>query len=391
MTAPPSGSDELALLDLVLMVWRRWRLVAALCVAAAVLTFGVSKLLPKVYESTATLVVPKEGAGTGLAGLAASGLLQQVPGLSIPSLPSFTPNRDLLVGVLKSRTLAQGVVERFGLRDRYGTRYLDDAIKTLHGATTIAVSREGIISIKIEDRDPALAAAMANHSIELLDQFVAQYGTGEAGRQRTFLTRQLARSRVDLDTAEQALRRFQEQNRAIVLQEQTKGAIEAAARLKGEIMAAEVQLQVMRNFATDANPEVVAIRRRIDEMNRQLGQMQYGSANVAQPGGRDRGDFTVPFVKVPEVGLELVRLTRDVKIQEVLVTLLTQQLEQARIAEARDTPVVQVLDRAVPAERHARPRAVLNGGLAAIVGLVLGAFLAVVLESHRQRQRLMRT
>ena len=383
MTAQPSGSEELTLLDLARMIWRRWRFVAILCLSAAVLAFGVSKLLPKVYESTATLVVPKEGTGTGLAGLAASGLLQQVPGLSIPSLPSFTPNRDLLVGVLKSRTLAQGVVERFGLRDRYGAHYLDDAIKTLKGATTIAVSREGIISLKIEDRDPALAAAVANHYVELLDQFIAQYGTGEAGRQRTFLTRQLARSRVDLDAAEQTLRRFQEQNRAIVLQEQTKGAIEAAARLKGEIMAAEVQLQVMRNFATDANPEVIAIRRRIDEMNRQLGQMQYGSTNVARPGGQDRGDFTVPFAKVPEVGLELVRLTRDVKIQEVLVTLLTQQLEQARLAEARDTPVVQVLDRAVPAERYARPRAVLNGGLAAIVGLVFGAFLAIVLESRR--------
>ena len=383
MTAQPSGSEELTLLDLARMIWRRWRFVAILCLSAAVLAFGVSKLLPKVYESTATLVVPKEGTGTGLAGLAVSGLLQQVPALSIPSLPSFTPNRDLLVGVLKSRTLAQGVVERFGLRDRYGAHYLDDAIKTLKGATTIAVSREGIISVKIEDRDPALAAAVANHYVELLDQFIAQYGTGEAGRQRTFLTRQLARSRVDLDAAEQALRRFQEQNRAIVLQEQTKGAIEAAARLKGEIMAAEVQLQVMRNFATDANPEVIAIRRRVDEMNRQLGQMQYGSTNVARPGGQDRGDFTVPFAKVPEVGLELVRLTRDVKIQEVLVTLLTQQLEQARLAEARDTPVVQVLDRAVPAERYARPRAVLNGGLAAIVGLVFGAFLAIVLESRR--------
>ena len=388
MTAQPPGSDELTLLDLARMVWRRWRLVAGLCLAAAVLIFGASRLLPKVYESTTTLVAPKEGTGTGLAGLAASGLLQQVPGLSIPSLPSFTPNRDLLVGVLKSRTLAQGVVERFGLRDRYGARYLGDAIKMLHSATTIAVSREGIISVKIEDRDPAQAAAMANHYVELLDQFVTQYGTGEAGRQRTFLTRQLARSRVDLDAAEQALRRFQEQNRAIVLQEQTKGAIEAAARLKGEIMAAEVQLQVIRNFATDANPEVVAIRRRIDEMNRFLGQMQYGSAEVAQPGGRDRRDFTVPFAKVPEVGLELVRLTRDVKIQEILVTLLTQQLEQARIAEARDTPVVQVLDRAVPAERYTRPRAVLNGGLAAMVALVFGAFLAVVLETRPQRQRL---
>jgi uncharacterized protein involved in exopolysaccharide biosynthesis len=93
----------------------------------------------------------------------------------------------------------------------------------------------------------------------------------------------------------------------------------------------------------------------------------------------------VPFARVPEVGLELVRLTRDVKIQEVLVTLLTQQFEQARIAEARDTPIVQVLDRAVPAERASRPRAGLNGVLAGAVGLALSVLLAILLESHRHR------
>jgi len=380
--------DELTLLDLASMVWRRRRLVIAVCAAAGILTFGVSKLMPKVYESTATLVAPKEGSGSSLlSGIAASALIQQVPGLAIPSLPSFTPNRDLLVGVLKSRTIAQAIVDKFGLRARYRSRYLDDAINELRGATTIAVSREGVISVKVEDRDPALAAAMANHYVELLDQFVGQYGTGEAGRQKTFLTGQLARSRVDLDSAEQALRRYQEQNRAIVLQEQTKGAIEAAARLKGEIMAAQVQLQVMRNFATEANPEVIAIRRRIDEMNRQLAQMQYGEPSAQPADGRARGDFTVPFARVPGVGLELVRLTRDVRIQEVLVTLLTQQLEQARIAEARDTPVVQALDRAVPAERYARPRAVLNAGLAGVAALVFSVFGAIVLETRRQRRR----
>ena len=379
--------DELSLLDMAYMVWRRWRLVVAVCAVAAIVTFAVSKLMPKFYESTATVVAPKEGSGNSLlSGLAAYGLIQQVPGLSIPTLPSFTPNRDLLVGVLKSRTIGQAIVDKFELRARYRARYLDDAITDLKNATTISVSREGVISVKVEDRDPTLAAAMANHYVELLDQFVRQYGTGEAGRQKTFLTGQLARARVDLDSAEQALRRFQEQNRAIVLQEQTKGAIEAAARLKGEIIAAQVQLQVMRNFATDANPEIIAIRRRIEEMNRQLAQMQYGEAPARQADGRDRGDFTVPFARVPGVGLELVRMTRDVKIQEVLVTLLTQQLEQARIAEARDTPVVQSLDRAVPAERHSRPRAVLNAGLAGVAALVVSVSAAIVLETRRRRR-----
>jgi uncharacterized protein involved in exopolysaccharide biosynthesis len=174
------------------------------------------------------------------------------------------------------------------------------------------------------------------------------------------------------------LRVFQERNRAVVLQEQTRGAIEAAARLRGEIIATEVQVQVMRNFATEANPEVVALRRRIDEMNRQLTQLQYGGSSATSD--RDRRDFTVPFAKVPELGLELVRLTRDVKVQETLVALLTQQVEQVRIAEAKDFPVAQILDRAVAAERHSRPRLGVTLAVAAMTGVVVGALAAFVLE-----------
>src|SRR5206468_9109438 len=132
-------------------------------------------------------------------------------------------------------------------------------------------------------------------------RFVAKHSSGNAGRQRGFLTEQLARARVDLDAAEDVLKRFQERNRAVALQDQTRGAIDAAARLKGEIIAAEVQLQVMRNFATEANPEVVALRRRVDEMTRQLARMQYGDGAAQR---RESRDFAVPFARVPEIGLE---------------------------------------------------------------------------------------
>jgi uncharacterized protein involved in exopolysaccharide biosynthesis len=272
--------------------------------------------------------------------------------------------------------MAQLVLERFGLQARYRERYQEDAIKTLQRNTTVSVTREGVIAVKVEDTDPQIAAAMANFYVERLDRLVSQYGLGEASRQRVFFTEQLARAKAQLDAAEEALRVFQERNRAVVLQEQTRGAIEAAARLRGEIIATEVQVQVMRNFATEANPEVVALRRRIDEMNRQLAQLQYGGSS---PSGRDR-DFTVPFAKVPEVGLELVRLTRDVKVQETLVTLLTQQVEQVRLAEAKDFPVAQILDRAVAAERHSRPRLSVTLAVAAMTGVVVGALAAFVLE-----------
>jgi uncharacterized protein involved in exopolysaccharide biosynthesis len=386
-TAARVEHEEMTLLDYALVFWRYGWLIVGICVISALATFIVTVRTPKIFESTATLLAPKEGVSTGLlGGLAATGLLQQAAGAHVPSL---TPNRDILVSVLKSRTLATAVVERFGLQAYYQGRYFEDAIRDLRSATQVTASPvSAAISVTVADTNPRLAAEIANFFVDELDRIIARFGTGEAGRLGAFIAGQLSQDKKDLERAEEALQRFQERNKAIVLEAQTGRAIETAARLKGEIMAAEVQLQVMRTFATEANPEIVNLRRRIEEMRRQLAEVQYGDG-VVRPRGRpqaprDRRDFTLPFTKVPELGLELARLTREVKIQEAVVNLLTQQLEQARIAEARDLPVAQILDRAVPAERHSRPRLRSNLMLAGIVSLFVGATLAFLVDYLRR-------
>jgi len=375
-----AGERWPGLLPYLRAVWRQRWLIMTVCAAGCAVAVGLTVIAPKVYESSTTLLAPREGGGGAgaLMTLAATGLLAQTPTFGLPSL---TPNRDMVISLLKSRTVAQALVEQFGLKERYRAVYVQDAIGALRKVTSIAVSREGAISVRVEDTDPRMAAALANAYATQVDRLVTEYGTGEARGQRRFLIEQMARAKVQLDTSEEALRRFQERNKAIVLQDQTRGAIEAAARLKGEIIATEVQRQVIRSFATEANPEVIALGRRIDEMNRQLAQMQYGEG--ALHSGVDQRNFTVPFAKVPEVGLELARLTRDVKVNETLVTLLTQQAEQARIAEARDMPVVQVLDLAIPAERASRPRLGLNVALGVLIGAGLGMGWALLRVSLR--------
>ena len=94
--------------------------------------------------------------------------------------PSLVPNRDLIVGVLKSRAVAQAVSERFGLMARFKVRYAGDAIKRLQDATTVAISREGVVSVIVEDSDPKLAANMANSYVEEVDRRVAQYDVVES-------------------------------------------------------------------------------------------------------------------------------------------------------------------------------------------------------------------
>jgi uncharacterized protein involved in exopolysaccharide biosynthesis len=370
--------------DYAAAIRRYWLVIAVLFIVTTASTLVVSLMLPRIYVSTTSLLVPRETGASFFSGMAAaSALLQQAPGLTAPSL---TPTRDMLLGILKSRTVAVATVQRFGLQERYRAPYLSAAIEQLHRHVDVTLTREGVIVITAEDIHPQTAADIANFFVSELDRLVAKYGTSEAGRQREFIAEQLVRARAQLSATEDGLRRFQERNRAVVLQEQTRGAIEAAARLKGEIIASEVQLQVMRQFATEANPEVLALRRRAEEMKRQLAQMEYGDGvprPQAAPMG-ERRDFTVPFAKMPEVGLELARLMRDVKIQETLVTLLTQQLEQARISEAKDLPIVQVLDHAVPSERHVKPRVRVNLVVSAIASLLAGIGVALLLQRVRR-------
>ncbi len=376
--------DEINLLDYWRVLRKRGRMILGLIFisvfAAGFLSYFV---MTKIYESKASILAPKESGGAAsalAAALQASGAGQFLGNI----LPPTGSNRDIFVAILKSRTMGQDLVDRFKLKEYYKAKYNDEAIKGLQNATDISVSKEGVISATVEDKDPKLAADIANAYVTNLDRLFAKLGTTDASRQRAFIAERLEKTERALRQAEEALRRFQENNKAIVMQEQAKSAIEETAKVKGAIVAAEAQLEFIRSFSTESNPQVLAQKRQIEELKRQLGQMQYGrgaelppeSANPGEP----RREFRVPFTRVPELGMELIRLTRDVKVQETVFSLLMAQYEQAKINEARDTPSVQLLDKAVPAERKSKPKTTLNMAIAGALSLFVGIFLAFFLE-----------
>jgi uncharacterized protein involved in exopolysaccharide biosynthesis len=377
-------TNEVTLLDYWRVLWKHGWMILALSLVSVVTTgLYTYFVMPKIYESIASILGPRESAGGGAslaAALAASGAGQVLTGF----LPGGGTSRDAFIAILKSRTMAQELVDRFKLKEYYRAQVTEAAIGALQTATNISVSREGVISVKVEDKDAKLAADIANAYVTTLDRMFAKLGTTEASKQRAFIAERLEKTEKALRQAEEVVKRFQEDNKAIVLQEQSRRAIEAAAQVKGQVTVAEVQLEVMRGFATETNPQVVQQKRQIEEMKRQLAQMQYSQGldlppETANP-GQPRREFQVPFTKVPELERDLVRLTRDVKVQETVFTLLTQQFEQAKIAEARDTPMVQVLDKAVPAERKSKPSTRKNVAIAGLLSLFLGILLAFFLE-----------
>ena len=303
--------DEINLLDYWRVVWRYKWLVGVLCVSSVTAALVVSLLSPSIYESKTTILTPKEVGGSGLlSALGIAGIGQQIGGISLPSL---TPNRDLIISLLKSRTLAKHLLEELKLMDYYKAGRVDDAIDSLLGATKVSVSKEGIIEISVEDVDPKMAANIANAYVGQLDRMIMQLGTSSASNQRKFVSELMAKAESELRTAEDNLRQFQEKNRAVLL-------------------------------------------------------------------GDMANSMRLPTNRVPQVGLDLARLTRNLKAQEAIYISLTQQLEQAKISEAQDMPVVQALDLAIPGLRPVKPKIKLNVALAGAVSLLLGILLSFVLD-----------
>lgn len=380
-TQQPPGyvEDEVNLLDYWRVVWKRRWLIGGLFTAAVLTAMVVSLLMPKIYESTATLLPSldsKEGGGLGalLAASGAGGAAQSL-GISLPGAPA-TPT-DIFVAMLKSRIMADDVIAKFGLKERYEAKTLEDARKKLESNTKITVTKEKVIKITVEEKDPQLAADIANYYVATLDRLNRTLNVTKASQNRAFIERRLTETQSNLLNAEEALKEFQTKNKTVAVEAQSKAMIEAAAMIQGQITANEVQLQVMSGYLSPDNPELSRVRSSIDELKKQLYLLESGKGGK----GMLPGDRLHPaMVTVPSLALEYGRLMRELKVQETLYTLLTSQLEQAKLQEARDTPTVQVLDPAVPAEKKSKPSIRLNMMIAGVLALFVGIFLAFFLE-----------
>jgi len=367
--------DEVNLLDYWRVIWKRRWLIGGLCVAAVLTAMVVSLQMPKIYESTSTLLPQfdsKEGGGLG-ALLAASGA--QSFGISLPGMPA-TPT-DIFVAMLKSRTMADDVIKQYKLMEQYEAETMQDAREALEDQSDIKVTKEKVINITVESKDPELAADIANFYVANLDRLNRTLNVSKVSQNRAFIEQRLDETRVNLVKAEEALKEFQVKNKMVAVEAQSQAMFAAAAQVQAQISAQEVELQVMRSYLSPGNPELARVQSSIEGLKKQLRLLEFGKNGK----GMLPGDRLHPaMITVPLLALDYGRLMRDLKVQETLYAMLTSQYEQAKIAEARDTPTVQVLDPAIPAEMKSKPRIALNMMISGVLALFLSIFLAFFLE-----------
>ena len=369
----PDGSRQKrtgALIRRLRLVWSGRRFLAL--ATAAGLLFGIflAFLIPKEFQSTTQLMPPDSNSGSSMTMLESlAGRTNQGFASSAADLLGMKTSGDLFIGVLRSVTVQNRLIERFDLKKIYGQKLEVAARRELMEKTAITEDRKsGIITITVTDNDPKRSAALAQAYVEELDRLVAEVSTGAAHRERVFLQERLQSIKPDLDSASQALSEFSSKNNTIDIQEQGRAMVSAAAILQGQLIASESQLQGLRQIYAEDNARIRDVRARVEEMRHQLDEMTRGAAGK---GGPMNADSPYPSLReLPLLGVTYAELVRKTKIEEAVYETLTQEFELAKVQEAKETPSVKVLDVAqVPEKKSFPPRAEI---------VLLCAFLALV-------------
>jgi uncharacterized protein involved in exopolysaccharide biosynthesis len=384
--------NQITILDYCRVLWRAKWLILCVTFLSAVVAWGIVRRQPKVYTAKATMLTIGDvrasmstslgamlGMGGGGGGREGGNSLLSIPGVST-MLPSVTTNEDTVIALLKSRTLKEKILADF-------EKALGPSVGTmLVSMDASAKAQPGVITVTVEATDRDFAANVANAYFDHLDQVLQRNAARARTRQERFYAAQLEQSAKDLAAAEEALLKFQTENRILATDLSSKGGKEfdGAVSVRAAIMQLELQREVMRMRFTDAHPQVREIQKQVAELKRQYSQNLYGTAMDLPPESSNakgtRKEFFVAAAKMTPVQFGFMKLLRNLKIQEAFYVAAQQGLEQLKYDQGSSPVNVDVLDPALPPKGPSRPDVMRSIQVAALSGLIVGSLLAFVLE-----------
>jgi capsule polysaccharide export protein KpsE/RkpR len=353
------------------LLWAHRMILGRVAAVSLLLSIVIVFVLPKRYESTARIMPPEtSGASTALlAAIAGRGELGGLGGLA-GSLLGARTSGPLFVDLLKSGTVSNDLIDRFQLQQIYGKRYRIDTAKRLARYTSVVEDKKsGVISITVEDSDPRRARDLAEAYLSELNLVVNRTNTSSARQERIFIEQRLQSAQTDLERAQQEMSEFASTHTAIDMKEQTRATVDAAAKLEGQIIFEQSELDSLKQVYGDENVRIRSSRARVSELQRQLDTISGNSAPLppdnaasSQIAQLDRSAANYPSLRqIPRLAVPYADIYRKVRVQETLYEMLTQQFELARIQEAKDVPVVRVIDLpGIPEKKSFPPRILLS-------------------------------
>jgi uncharacterized protein involved in exopolysaccharide biosynthesis len=363
---PELEDDEISLLDLAIALGEEKKTLFAFPTVFGAVAVAAALFMTPIFTAKTVMMPPQQqqsGAASALASLGAlAGIAGSAAGIKSPD--------EMYVAFLQSVTLQNALIEKFKLKERYNAKTMIDAQTALKGAVRISSDKKsGLLSIEVDDKDPAFAAELANAHVEQLKHMLGQLAVTEAQQRRVFYEQQMLKTQDALAQAEADFRAAKESSGMQVTAVIAEAGVRASAELRAQIAAREVQLQALGRFATPQNPDLQRISSELSAMRAQLSKLEQGT------GGADKATPTQQAA---------VKAYREIKAREAMMGVLTAQYESARVDEAKEGPLVQQVDVATAPERKSKPKRAMIVIVATLAGLFLGVLVAFFRQAMKK-------
>jgi len=339
-----------------------------LIISSTLITFTLmtiaSFFFPKYYTSTARILTPQQD--NGMMGLMLGQMGGGVANLASDILGSGSP-ADISAGLLKSETIKDAIINKYNLIELYEQKYRSDTYKILDKRTSVEVGKkDGIISITVEDKDPQRAADIVNSYVDELGNLSNSLNMTSAKSNSVYLEQRISKAKLDLLKAEDDLRTFQSNNKAIDISEQAKGVIKGIAELEAQLTSERVKLSGLSRIYTDASQEIKNQKIIILNLQKQVNKFEGDKSTGVMPG----------IATVPKLSQHYLQLLRTLKVQEAIVELLTKQYEMTKLSVDKDISTLQIIQKAKPSDKKSRPKRSLI-----IISSTSAAFLLSIVTS----------
>lgn len=365
---------EMTLFDVLLIIKQNSRRIALITVTAGALAVGGTFLIRPKFTAEVVFMPPQQQ--SGLAGLLAGGALGNLSGVA-GSLGLKTSGEQW-ASMVKSRTVEDALIQRFDLRTRYDEEFIFRARDKLESRTNVSLGKDGLVTVAVEDTDPKVSAQMAEAYVEELQKLSDNLAVTDAAQRRVFFERQLKQANEALAKAESALQAGGVN--ANLLKVSPEAAVGLVGQLKALEAAAQIKLEVLSRRVTKDAPEWRDAQQELEGLRTQLAA---ANANQGQTAG------------ATGTGDDYIRRYRDFKYAETLFELMARQYELAKVDEAKEGSLIQIVDHAVVPEWKSSPKRAVIAiivTLLAFAGAVIQLLVRVAMaDAQHEREGLRRT
>jgi tyrosine-protein kinase Etk/Wzc len=363
----PAPEKDSSLLDVLIILARRKFFLVLFTLGAGIVAAIIALILPIRYTASTILLPPNQNSSIS------SLLLSQLSG-GLGSLASSAGGslgirnpEDMYVSIFRSQTIENAMIQRFDLMKEYRAKRMSDARKKFESRSSVEAGvKDGLLRISVQDHDANRAAEMTNAYVDEFRKNSANLAITEAARRRLFFEQQLQQIKDQLTNAEEQLARTEQTSGIFQPTGQAAALLQTATALRAQITAKEVEIQGLRSFATDNNPELVIAKQELDALQSRLNQL------TGDKSGNDN-DLILPKGQMTQAGMEYIRKYRDVRYYETVYELLAKQFELAKLDEAREGPIVQVVDIATTPDKKSFPQRTVIVALAMIVAFTFAS------------------